>query len=127
MPLVWRGRPIIDADLVLRLYLDGLSTRQIAAVLHISHSSAARFTRGLRSRSDAVYLRYDREGRGTHWRSLRATARRLTEKELGRKLDPLEYVHHVNGDPADQRPVNRVVMLASEHGRLHALERWRKR
>lgn len=43
--------------------------------------------------------------------------------ELRRELRPDEHVHHLNHDPADDRPENLVVLSASEHQRLHERER----
>lgn len=45
------------------------------------------------------------------------------EQQLGRYLTDDEIVHHVNGDPADNRPENLAVMTQPEHVSLHAAER----
>lgn len=45
--------------------------------------------------------------------------RYLMEQHLGRKLDSKEVVHHINGDPRDNRLENLQVMSLSEHGRMH--------
>ena len=44
----------------------------------------------------------------------------LMEKELGRKLNSDEVVHHKNGDPLDNTIDNLQVMTRSEHAKLHA-------
>lgn len=49
--------------------------------------------------------------------------RLIVEAQLGRYLRDDEIVHHVNGDPADNRPENLAVMSQSEHVSLHAARR----
>lgn len=43
----------------------------------------------------------------------------VAAEHRGRALLPHEIVHHINGDPADNRPDNLQVMTQSEHMRLH--------
>lgn len=45
--------------------------------------------------------------------------RYVMEKHLGRKLTSNEVVHHINGNPIDDRIENLMVMTASEHTKLH--------
>lgn len=52
--------------------------------------------------------------------------RLIAEQKLGRFLRKDEVVHHINGIKTDNRPENLQVLSASEHNRLHALERRRK-
>lgn len=46
-------------------------------------------------------------------------ARALMANEIGRLLRPDEHVHHVNGDPTDDRMENLRLLSASEHMKLH--------
>ena len=48
--------------------------------------------------------------------------RRIMEEHLGRKLEPYEVVHHINGVKTDNRIENLQLMTASEHSSLHRLE-----
>ena len=41
------------------------------------------------------------------------------EQYLGRKLETNEHVHHINGDPFDNRLENLEVIEAGEHLRFH--------
>ena len=43
----------------------------------------------------------------------------MMEQHLGRKLLPTEHVHHLNGDPLDNRIENLRVMDQNAHIRLH--------
>jgi hypothetical protein len=43
----------------------------------------------------------------------------IMEQHLGRKLALSEHVHHINGDPLDNRLENLVVLRQSAHIRLH--------
>lgn len=43
----------------------------------------------------------------------------LSEQKIGRKLERHEVVHHINGDPRDNRIENLEVMTLSDHAKLH--------
>jgi hypothetical protein len=45
--------------------------------------------------------------------------RLVMEAYIGRKLSSDEVVHHINGDKADNRVENLVIMTRSEHTKLH--------
>jgi hypothetical protein len=48
--------------------------------------------------------------------------RLIMENHLGRKLDPSESVHHINGDKLDNRIENLVIMSKSEHALHHSVK-----
>lgn len=62
---------------------------------------------------------------GTRTRLLRRDGKRvrahrwIMEQHLGRELLSSEHVHHINGDPLDNRIENLQVIDGSEHMRLH--------
>lgn len=45
--------------------------------------------------------------------------RLVAAEKLGRPLRSDEFVHHINGDPKDNRPENLMVLTNAEHGQLH--------
>ena len=49
--------------------------------------------------------------------------RYIVEQSLGRTLDRNEVVHHINGDPRDNRLDNLRVMSIADHTRLHNVGR----
>ena len=49
--------------------------------------------------------------------------RYLMEQHLGRKLSRDEHVHHINGDPLDNRIENLMVLKNGDHQRLELSER----
>jgi len=49
--------------------------------------------------------------------------RHLMETHLGRKLNSQEHVHHINGDPFDNRLENLMVLWNGDHQRIELRER----
>jgi hypothetical protein len=43
----------------------------------------------------------------------------IMEQELGRKLQPTEHVHHIDGNPLNNDISNLMVLESAEHMRLH--------
>lgn len=49
-----------------------------------------------------------------------AEHRLVAEQTFGRPLTTMDHVHHINGDPTDNRPENLRVVTRSEHSMIHA-------
>lgn len=54
--------------------------------------------------------------------SLMLFYRGVMAAQFGRLLTPTEIVHHVNGDPTDDRPENLAITTRAEHMRMHRAE-----
>lgn len=116
----WHLELCIDRTEIARLYNSGLSTRQVASQMGFGFSYIGRICKELglsRTKSDAAILACP--SKSTHWRSLRAHARKTVERSLGVKLNPDQVVHHIDGDPKNNALSNLKVMSNLEHGKLH--------
>jgi hypothetical protein len=76
----------------------------------------SRFNGGFSILDNGRALVYGRDG------SLCTFARVMMEAHLGRELGPQEIVHHINGDPSDDRLKNLEVLTRAEHVEVHQAE-----
>lgn len=88
-------------------YVAGQPTRYARGHNRLTSQSAIWFFDGRR-----WYVR-GRDGRKYYWYRI------LIENELGRALTTSEDVHHVNGDPTDDRVENLQVTSRREHHAIH--------
>lgn len=82
-----------------------------------------RMTEDVRSKL-SLSRRGSGEGRTYEKTNGRHVHRQIAEKMLGRKLQPGEVVHHINGNKRDNRPENLMVFSCQgDHTRWHAQHR----
>ena len=127
-----KNRPKIDYKEAARLYDSGLSTTQVGRRLGATAPTILRALRksgrSTRSISDAKILRHvgsrSKQTGGYVMVCMGDGTRRLehhlvAEKALGRKLRRGEHVHHINCNPADNRPENLLICSRAYHATLH--------
>lgn len=122
----------IDYAEAARLYLEGMSTPQVAASLGTSSGTILRALKTLgiprRTLSEGISLRHrgNRRKHKTGYVMLRVDfgVRKkehvhIAEQVLGRELKRGEMVHHINGDRSDNRKCNLLICTISYHTWLH--------
>lgn len=106
-------------DEVSRLYLSGLSSRQVAAKLGISKSWAYKVIRRTcptRKQWEAAILRQPATSK--HWRSSRFAARKVWERNVG-PIPEKHHIHHKDGDHTNNDLSNLQVVSPTEHAHIH--------
>jgi hypothetical protein len=76
-----------------------------------------RYNSGLCKGPDGRWRVMCRDGTQTYY------YRAVVEADVGRHLRSDEIVHHINGDPSDDRRENLQVVTRAEHVQLHHAER----
>jgi len=108
------------------MYASGLTTHHIAAYLGCSQASIYRAMcrfqiarRPLGCRPVASPKSGYRQGSPTRDGGSRLAHRQIMETHLGRTLTPEEHVHHIDGNKLNNDPTNLVVLMKSDHHKLH--------
>ena len=105
---------------VKRLYLLGLSTRQVARELGISKTRAGEIVKRLgisRTRPEAAKPGVWTKPESTHWRTVRDRARKIWKTTNG-PIPKGFHIHHKDGDCTN----NSLGNLELKHGSLHISE-----
>lgn len=116
----WHPETCFNRQEVVNLYLMGLSTRQVAEQLGMSHGFVGRIVQEAgvsRGRNVAAKLRQPRRP-SHHWRTNRQQARRIWS-EVNGPIPEGYHVHHRDGDFTNNQLKNLECISASEHMRLH--------
>lgn len=71
-------------------------------------------TRPTKSYNGKIYMHHKRV----------SYAKWLMEKELGRKLDRLEVIYHIDGDPMNNKLSNLKVITRAELAKINGKNRW---
>ena len=115
------GRKDMAGCLLIQLYLEGLSTRQIAQRLSIPKSTVAariKASGNSRARSLACILR--RPSQSRHWRTCRDMARRYWTRAKG-PIPAQHEIHHLDKDWTNNNLENLECLPKWEHRRVHQI------
>lgn len=113
----------------------GFGTRQVGRFCSRACEAESRIKRPLERRHNGKpavldHLGYVRVYQPDHPEATKGgwvTEHRLVaEQTLGRRLEPGEHVHHINGEKADNRPENLAVIGHGEHSSITGLENGRR-
>lgn len=105
-----------------------------------SHGRKTRFKKGQEPHNKVGYsftksrkngktykLIYSPEHPNANFRGYVREHRLVIEKTMGRYLEKLEVVHHINGNTLDNSLANLQLMTHAEHSRLHTKDNVHKR
>lgn len=115
-PSAGRWEKHFCGDACRRQWLSECRTKELNVPGHSKGHKAPHLTELNKKRNPMLAIEPDAEKRGTY---AAKQHRRVMEKIIGRKLEPDEDVHHINGIRDDNRPENLTVMNHKDHLRLH--------
>lgn len=99
------------------MYINGLSTRQIANKVGISKSYVYKICRSIsRTKSEAAILRHPPTSK--HWRATRAAARKLWLRKVG-PIPLGHHIHHKDNDHTNNTIENLECLSIAKHMKIH--------
>lgn len=116
----WHHEACIDAQTVVQLYLQGLSTRQVSEQVGYSATYVHQVCQDAGITRDRITaLRLRQRPTSQHWRAARQAARRAVARFLGRSLSSREHVHHRDGDFTNNSLENLEILTPRAHAHHH--------
>jgi hypothetical protein len=106
-----------DTENIGQLYLDGLSTRQVAKETGYSKSYIYKLCKDItRDQSKAAILRQPATSK--HWRSTRQQARKIWTRFIG-NIPKGHHIHHKDGDHTNNSLENLQCISPADHMKYH--------
>lgn len=113
---------------IIDLYNIGLTARQIAKPFGLSNVNVSQFLKKENITRDRKLNQQIRQpAKSIHWRSSRASARRLYQRFHKVILSRKEHIHHIDHDFTNNDINNLMVMAARDHASYHAKVKKRKK